>query len=235
MIIPQDIKIIKYPCPKCDIKLNSDNMWLHWINHISEPLDISSCPLCNESLPRNPKGFSDHINTHHSPSLRLPNPRKNFTDRSKYITYMFSLVIIQHPITKKFVIVEEIASLGWYIPAGKVETGETFQKAAIRECKEEAGIDVKLEGILQILHYPYPKHSKMSVIFLASPLYPDQELKCVPDYESIRAVWITYEELLEDIKKGKKIMRSSEAVKWIKKVNNGQTVYPLELLQTPFV
>lgn len=235
-IIPNDLMTKEYSCPKCDVKLyNGDDMWLHWIEHISEPSDdIIKCPLCKDKISKSLKGFSDHLNAYHSPNLRLPHPNKSSIDRAKYVTYGFSLVIIQHPETKKFVIVEEIASLGWYIPAGKVEVGESFQKAAIRECKEEAGIDVKLEGILQILHYPNQNYSRMSVIFYATPLDPEEPLKSEPDYESLRAVWITYDELLDDIKNKNKILRSSEALRWIEKVEKGQPIYPLDLLYTPF-
>jgi hypothetical protein len=38
---------------------------------------------------------------------------------------------------------------------GHVEPGEDFTQGAIRECKEEAGIDIVLKGILKIQHSPH--------------------------------------------------------------------------------
>lgn len=39
----------------------------------------------------------------------------------------------------------------WEFPGGKVEAGESPEQAAIRECREEAGIEVRVTG-------EYPEH-----------------------------------------------------------------------------
>jgi ADP-ribose pyrophosphatase YjhB (NUDIX family) len=63
--------------------------------------------------------------------------------------------------------------------------GETFQEAAIRETKEEAGIDVQLEGILQIQYTPRPSGGgRERIVFFATPVNPNQPPKSIPDYES---------------------------------------------------
>ena len=42
-------------------------------------------------------------------------------------------------------------------------------QAAVRECKEEAGIDVELKGILKIDHGVKGDNGRMRVIFYAEP------------------------------------------------------------------
>jgi 8-oxo-dGTP diphosphatase len=41
----------------------------------------------------------------------------------------------------------------WCIPSGFMEYDEAPQEAAIRECKEETGLDVCLIGLLDVYHY----------------------------------------------------------------------------------
>jgi 8-oxo-dGTP diphosphatase len=41
----------------------------------------------------------------------------------------------------------------WCIPSGFVEYDEVPEEAAIRECKEETGLDVRLIGLLDVYHY----------------------------------------------------------------------------------
>jgi len=41
----------------------------------------------------------------------------------------------------------------WCIPSGFVEYDEAPEEAAVRECKEETGLDVRLIGLLEVYHY----------------------------------------------------------------------------------
>ena len=81
----------------------------------------------------------------------------NKSGRVSFNTLKFALTICRNPYREsphfnKFLTVNEVGKRGWYIPAGAVEENEDFQIAAKRECKEEAGIDIELKGILQINH-----------------------------------------------------------------------------------
>ena len=44
----------------------------------------------------------------------------------------------------------ETKNRGWWLPGGRVDPGESFEKAALRETLEEAGIHVNLKGVLRV-------------------------------------------------------------------------------------
>ncbi|MFN9405699.1 MAG: NUDIX domain-containing protein [Dolichospermum sp.] len=60
--------------------------------------------------------------------------------------------------------------LGWALPGGFVDYGETVEKAAIREAEEEIGLKVEL--IQQFLVYSDPRRDSrqhtISIVFLAT-------------------------------------------------------------------
>jgi ADP-ribose pyrophosphatase YjhB (NUDIX family) len=59
---------------------------------------------------------------------------------------------------------------GWAIPGGYIDYGESAEAAAIREAKEETGLDI--ENMRQFHSYSDPnrdpRHHTISVVFLAS-------------------------------------------------------------------
>ena len=54
----------------------------------------------------------------------------------------------------------------WVFPGGYVDRGEEIQTAAVREAKEEAGLDVRLDGLVNI--YSYPGAALIVIVFAAT-------------------------------------------------------------------
>lgn len=66
--------------------------------------------------------------------------------------------------------------LGMALPGGFVEDGESVEHAAVREMKEETGLDVILDGIIGVYSAPGrdPRFHTMTVTFAGHTDHPEQ-------------------------------------------------------------
>ena len=72
---------------------------------------------------------------------------------------------------RPFVLIERAyPPYGWAIPGGFVDVGETLESAAIREAKEETGLDVTLTALLGIYSNPNrdPRNHTVTAVYVAT-------------------------------------------------------------------
>lgn len=143
--------------------------------------------------------------------------------RAPIPTWCFAVVVVRRG--DQFLIVHERKhGQLWYLPAGRVEPGETFAAASCRETMEETGVPVQIIGILRVEHTPHLAAARLRVVFLAEPI-GDASPKSAPDEESLGAAWVTLSELADYP------LRGDEVRELIAYVAAGGAVFPTSIVQ----
>ncbi|HEY5933888.1 MAG TPA: NUDIX hydrolase [Kofleriaceae bacterium] len=139
-------------------------------------------------------------------------------------TWYFALVVVRRG--HRFLLTQERKyGSTWSIPGGRVEPGETWANAAVREVFEETGVPIQLDGVLRVEHTPGDGASdtRVRILFAGSPI-DDTPPKTSADEESLGAAWLTLDEIR------KLPLRGAELNALLESVASGRQVFPLDLL-----
>ncbi|KAF1329343.1 Nudix domain containing protein, partial [Globisporangium splendens] len=166
-----------YTCPFCEKPgFTEDQLWRHCpMYHINEKnTEGVTCPICREYT-RSP--FQVHLHNGHGPPGR--GEMTSEFHMAESLLYSFALVVCHNKKYNSFLLVQEFANSGYWLPGGRIDSGENPAEAAIRETKEEAGIDIRLTGMIKIEYHPKKDRSgsqyvRMRFIFYAEPIDCDQ-------------------------------------------------------------
>jgi 8-oxo-dGTP diphosphatase len=127
--------------------------------HDDQP-DYRFCPRCGGPLERR--------------LLRASEPERLVCATCGVVFYLDPKIAVGTIIetdTKRLVLVRRAIEPGygkWVFPGGYVDRGEPLTAAAVREAREECGLDVRLDGLVNI--YSYPQRAPVIVVYAATSL-----------------------------------------------------------------
>ena len=124
----------------------------------------------------------------------------------------------------RFLLIQEAASGLWYLPAGRVERGESFAQAAAREVREEAGVEVALDGLLRLEQSFRPGGElRLRAVFVGHPI-DARPPKARADEHSLQARWVALAEIAE------LPLRGTEVPALLQAIERGAPIHPLGVL-----
>ncbi|MBX3074778.1 NUDIX hydrolase [Candidatus Obscuribacterales bacterium] len=87
-------------------------------------------------------------------------PKRRFTPKKTIPTTRVSVVVVNKENKILLVRHKKGNQRYWVLPGGRLEYGETFEECAIRELKEETGLDVEVERFLFLSEALAPDRSR---------------------------------------------------------------------------
>ena len=130
------------------------------LNPQDDSAPFSFCPRCGGALERR--------------SLKSTEPERPVCTRCGFIYYLDPKIAVGTIIKvagDRIVLVRRAIEPGygrWVFPGGYVDRGEPLTTAAVREAREECGLDVRLDGLVNI--YSYPGRTPVIVVYAATAI-----------------------------------------------------------------
>eukprot|EP00924_Labyrinthula_sp_SR-Ha-C_P013491 snap_masked-scaffold_5-processed-gene-4.16-mRNA-1 protein AED:1.00 eAED:1.00 QI:0/-1/0/0/-1/1/1/0/424 len=190
---PNELKADRYSCPICSLEgFTESQLQLHVpMYHANAPNSLLGCPICPRTVLQNDRffqraGLNLHIQMMHGLASRRDKPRHPAQLVAFVLITRLKNGIRQYLLTKEPAGLSRSRMTNFFWAAGAVDNGETFEEAAMRESLEEAGVRVKLTGLVKLWSNGTIFH------FLGET---EDEAKRLPDFESLGAVWMTSDEI----------------------------------------
>ena len=127
------------------------------VPHHHDPA-FSYCPVCAGTL--------------ESRLLRAHEPERLVCSRCGFVFYLDPKVAVGAIITNEqnqIVLVRRAIDPGygkWVFPGGYVDRGEEVMVAAVREAREEAGLDIRIDRLVNV--YSYPGRAPVIIVYAAT-------------------------------------------------------------------
>src|ERR1041384_5720626 len=86
----------------------------------------------------------------------------------------------------------------WSLPKGKSKKGEELEKTAIREIKEETGFNVRINGVVDVIGYPFKNKFKI-VVFYSMIVTGKQQKLSRFDKTDVAVKWLTIAQALKKL------------------------------------
>lgn len=126
-------------------------------------MEYRFCPACGGTL--------------EARSLKAGDPERLICGRCGFVFYLDPKVAVGTIIQMAdggIVLVRRAIDPGyglWVFPGGYVDRGEEVQAAAIREAREESGLDVRIDRLVNV--YSYPGNAPVIIVYAATALGGD--------------------------------------------------------------